>query len=399
MQASAGNRAVLFTMLIFYAQPLLMGAWLSQVSGIQTGLGVDKAVLSLGLMGMPAGLVPTLYFAGKIVEKRGPRRSLLLMFPPMLFLAALPGFVNTIGAMFVVLFLLGMCIAVVQLSLNVYAGRVEQASGRFIMNRAHGFWSAGVMTGSLIAVRIATMGAEPGPILGGMAIVLLPVLMGIAWFAPHVAVHEQGDASPGPRRAIPKALIFVTFVVLGATFIEGTMTDWASIYMREIVHLSQGKEGLAVAIFAGLVTLGRFIGDGLAVLIGPVRLARVCLTSAIAGILTLVVSANEQLAYLGFALVGFGASTIFPLGVSACAAMDLENVERNVAVMTFGALMGLLLAPPTIGFLSEITSLSTALAVLLPGAVVSFLLAYHLKPSPGLAQQNVDTHIKIQQIN
>lgn len=246
------------------------------------------------------------------------------------------------------------------------------------------------MTGSLIAVPFATNGIQPGPLLGGMAIVLLPLLMGIAWFAPHVAGHVKNSAAPGPRRPIPNALIFVTFVVFGATFIEGTMNDWASVYMREIVQLAQGKEGLAVAIVAGFVTVGRFVGDGLTTMIGPVRLARVCLVSAFAGILMLVLSADEQLAYLGFAMVGFGVSTIFPLGVSACAAMDFENVERNVAVMTFGALMGLLLAPPAIGFLSELTSLSTAFAILLPGAVVSFVLAYHLKPMPDLAEQNAD---------
>ncbi|MEE9428320.1 MAG: MFS transporter [Paracoccaceae bacterium] len=382
MQHPHNKTAILFTMLIFFSQPVLFGTWLSQVAQIQALLNVDKAQLSFALIGLPAGLLPTLYFASKFVEKRGPRKAMLWVFPPLLIFGALPGYVPGIPALFVTLFLFGVFIAIAELAMNVYAGRAEQQSGRLIMNRAHGFWSAGVMVGSLIGVQLVTNGISSRISLLLVAGVMMPVLVYLSWSAPHI----PKDMDDGPKNhgstdinPIPKALILIAVAVFGATLIEGTMNDWATVYMVEIVKISQGQEGYAVAIFAGFVTLGRFLGDGLNAKIGPVNLARFCIGSALLGLLILIFSSDRSLAYLGFALAGFGVSTIFPLGVSACAAIDKANVERNVAIMTFGALLGFLVAPPLIGFVSESANLAVGFSLLLPGAIASIFLARYLR--------------------
>ena len=40
--------------------------------------------------------------------------------------------------------------SLLELALNVHAGRVEKHTQGVIMNRCHGFWSLGIMTGSLL---------------------------------------------------------------------------------------------------------------------------------------------------------------------------------------------------------------------------------------------------------
>ncbi|MEE9387327.1 MAG: MFS transporter [Paracoccaceae bacterium] len=380
MQSAQEKSAILFTMLIFFTQPVLFGTWLSQVAQVQGVLNISKAQLSLGLIGLPAGLLPTLFIAPRLVEKLGPRQAMRWVFPPMVFFGALPGYAFGITSLFLALFLLGASVAIADLALNVYAGRVEQQTGRMIMNRAHGFWSAGVMIGSLIGVQLVSYGMSPRHVLLLVAGAMMPVLMFVSWKSPHMPPPDRGENNRSSgARPIPKVLVLIAVAVFGATLIEGTMNDWATVYMVEIINVTQGQEGYAVAVFAGFVTLGRFVGDRLNAKFGPVSLARFCIASALFGVLILIFSSDRSLAYLGFGLAGFGVSTMFPLGVSACAAIDSTNVERNVALMTFGALLGFLIAPPLVGFLSEVTNLSTAFVILLPGAIASYILAWHLR--------------------
>lgn len=76
--------------------------------------------------------------------------------------------------------------------------------------------------------------------------------------------------------------------------------------------------------------------------------------------------------------MGFGVSTTFPIGVSATAALSDDGEARNVSVMTFGAVSGLLVGLPMFGFFADTCSLSTAFLRLLPGLVFGFGFARRL---------------------
>ena len=158
------------------------------------------------------------------------------------------------------------------------------------------------------------------------------------------------------------------------------MNDWATVYMREAFSGGLNTDGYAVTVFAGMVTFGRFIGDSLNKRFGAVWLARVCLGSAIAGAVTLVLSPAAWVSFVGFGLVGFGVSTIFPLGISASAALSERGEARNVSIMTFGALSGFLIGPPMIGYISELSSLNHAFGFLIPLLIVSLLFSGRLVP-------------------
>jgi MFS family permease len=125
---------------------------------------------------------------------------------------------------------------------------------------------------------------------------------------------------------------------------------------------------------------GRFLGDWLRRRMGSVALARVTTSSAILGVLLLVVPLPIWLALPGFAAVGFGISAAYPLGVSAIAAMDDRYESGNIAIMATVALGGFLIGPPLIGFVSEAFSLRFAFATLLPGLLIALWLTRWLRP-------------------
>ena len=374
--------AALLCMALFLAQPIQFGIWLSRISEVQTVLGLSKSTLAFALLGMPIGLLPTLYFAGSIIDRIGVRSALFWAFPAMLLAGTFPGLSSGATGLFFALMVLGTAFAFAEVGLNVFAAQTEKHFGITIMNRAHGFWSLGVMTGSLIGVQFANFGWAAFPSLTIAGCALLPVLIIITSRLPtYGAVTENAETQSQPS-GLPTGLIPIILVVFGATMTEGAMSDWATVYMRDSSWGGTARDGLAVSVFAGSVTFGRFIGDSINLRFGPVALARGCLVLALAGVSILVSATNLWMAFVGFGLVGLGVSAIFPLGISATAPLSAQNQARNVSVMTFGALTGFLIGPPMIGIAAEWEGLRFALGLLIPPLAVSLLMAARLADRP-----------------
>ena len=166
------------------------------------------------------------------------------------------------------------------------------------------------------------------------------------------------------------------------TLTEGVMADWSAVYLAERLGDPTANAGIAVTVFSGFMAGGRFLGDFLKRKLGGVTLARVTTGSAILGLFLIVLPLPLWLLMPGFAAVGFGISAAYPLGVSAIAALDDRYESANIAIMATVALGGFLVGPPLIGFVSEALSLRAALACLLPGLVVAFVLTRWLDHRP-----------------
>ncbi len=368
-------------MALFLAQPIQFGIWLSRISEVQVALDLSESTLAFSLLGMPLGLLPTLYFAGSIIDRIGVRSALLWAFPAMLVTGTLPGLAGSAPGLFFGLMALGACFAFAEVGLNVFAAQTEKHFRIVIMNRAHGFWSLGVMLGSLIGVQLAKLEMHAFSTLALAGCGLLPILVAISLRLPAFrAEEESAKDDPGPRR-LPTGLIPIILVIFGATVTEGAMSDWATVYMREAPWGGMALDGLAVSVFAGMVAFGRFIGDSINHRLGAVVLARICLILAIAGVSVLVTSSAMWMSFIGFGLVGLGVSTIFPLGISATAQLSDRNQARNISVMTFGALSGFVIGPPVIGLVAEAGSLKLGLGLLVPALVTSLALSARLAKS------------------
>lgn len=304
----------------------------------------------------------------------------------MLLAGILPSLAMGTASLFLALFVFGVVLPFAQVSLNVFAAQVEKKFNVKSMNHAYGFWSLGIMAGSLFGMQLASVGVAAAPSLIIAAVALMPLLIMAAYALPDMKSVQPRTTKSGVLPPIPNAVWLIAAVIFGATLVEGAKIDWAIVYMREIAGAIAGSEGLAVTVFSGFVTIGRFMGDALNRRFGTVFLVRFCLGSAIFGLIILIAGFGETSTFLGFALVGFGVSTIFPLGVSATAALSDKGEARNVSIMTFGALSGFLVGPPMIGFFADTFSLSAAFILLVPGLVFSFKFTKRLSSNGHLGR-------------
>lgn len=369
-------------MALFFIQPLALGGWLAMIPSVQDALGLNKAVLALTLMGSPLALLPVLQLAAQYVDRIGVKRIFYTVFPIQTVALILPFFAWNAVSLFFALAAVGASAAFLEVGLNLYASRFEKRTGRMIMNRSHGYWAAGVGVGSAVAVWMSPI----DPRVIQMAIALTSGAAGILGtiFLKQLTAHVV--TAPPPKRRLrdfPPALWFIGVGMCFGTMTEGAVNDWGAIYMTERFFdgALSGPDlaaGVAVTVFAFFLAGGRFLGDLLRRVFGSVVLARMTLGTALVGLLVVILAADPDIALLGFAALGFGVSACFPLGVSAVAAIDDRYEASNIALMSMIALCGFLLGPPLIGFIAEGFGLRVAIAMLMPGLIVAFLIAGRL---------------------
>lgn len=372
------RRAILLTMAIFMLQPLAFGAWLALIPVVKANLGLDKAQLAIALLGLPVASLPSLQLASRMLTRFGPRRILFVTFPIFSLLFLLPLNVGSQGALFGSLMLLGVAMAFMQTSLNVYAGRLEKSLGVYVMSRCHGLWAMGLMLGSLSVAWLSSL--EPTAALLSIGVVAAVLGSVVSRMLPKLGA--EGETVAPPRRQfsqIPVAIFFVAAMAVSVGMTEGAMADWGAVYLSERLSVDSPYIGIGVSIYAGCLAAGRLLGDWLNKMIGTVQLARLTIAIAIAGLGLLVLPLPLAFAFVGFAFVGFGASVGFPLAVSAVASLDDTYESANIAVLTTISISGFLVGPPLIGFLAEAVSLQLALAALIPGLILGIVFARHLK--------------------
>lgn len=362
-------------MTAFFLQPIAFGSWLPQIPGVQERLSLGPAELAVALLGLPTGILLMLPFAGQLVGRIGSRNTLIFGFPVFLALVPLPVAAPDIVSLFLLLALLGIGLSTIELGLNVEADVIEKRGTVSIMNRCHGFWSLGIMTGSLVGAGFLALHTSPFIAIGLLSLVLMPVSVIVCRALP---VHAAPVAETQPRsswRLPSPGILGISLFVFGITMTEGAVADWSAVYLKDVFQTTGMATGMGYVVFAMMVSVGRFVGDAAKERFGAVLLARLCLIFALVGMLLVVTAPVPALVYLGLASVGLGVSVGFPLAVTASADLGDRPAAENVAILSFIALLGFLIGPPMIGFVAEVLGLRSGLATLLPPLVVSILLA------------------------
>ncbi len=379
MDGQTARRATILIMAIFVVQPLAIGGWLALIPHVKDALGLTKGQLAIALLGMPIALIPTLQLAGGLVTRLGVRHVFRWMFPVQSLAVLLPLVAWDGVSLFFALACLGAATAFLEVGMNVYAGRLEKKSGLLIMNRCHGFWALGITGGSAL---VAMMAGLP-PWIPLLTLAVVSTVSGLAITHQLPRLVEAADGPTPPRRRLselPAALFLIAGAMFFVTMTEGAMADWAAVYLAERLGGVDASAGISVTVFSAFLAGGRFMGDWMKRHLGAVRMGRLTVACAIVGLLLLVLPLPLAFAYPGFALVGFGVSAGFPLGVSAVAELDDAYEAPNIAVMAQVALCGFLVGPPLIGTVAEATSLPLGLAVLIPGLVMAIVLMHWLGP-------------------
>ena len=375
----AAQSQIFLLKLFFLLQPVAFGSWLPCIPEVQRVLGLDARSLAFALAGMPAGILLTLPFAAPAVHATGPRRMLMIMFPMFLISAVLPVWAQSQFGLFLSLLLLGCALSTTELAMNVEADSLEKQHKVSIMNACHGFWSLGMMTGSLLGATQSEFAIAPG---WGVALTATAVLIPgwvTAYGLPTAQQATTTSVSPNAASWWPSSsLLGIAVFVFGVTLTEGAIADWSAVFLHDVHGANGLSAGFGYSAFAGLMTMMRLNGDALKRRYSSVSLARACGGIAVLGTVLVVTSINAVTATVGFALLGIGAAVAFPLAVSSGGQLTDRPVAASVAFISFVALVGFLVGPVVIGTMAQAFGMRIGLSMVLPALIISLMLAHNL---------------------
>jgi len=366
----------------FFVYSFGMGGIFPRLAEIQASLNVPTGIFGLSLIGTSVGTLISLTLAAPLIERLG-HRLVLFLIPLLAAFYALASFAPGPVALFLLLLPCGLTIGCIEIIINLEADRVEHALGRRIMNRAHGFWSAGFFCAGLVGAAFAQIGLSPQvDLLVMVPVILVADLLVLGGFEPAPA-RATAVSESAPRFARPTvAILLLVVFTLSAMLMEGAGADWASIYMRDEFDAVPFVVGIGAAAGACLQAITRFFADGFVERYSPVSVARALLCVLAVGAVIVFFAPSDIIALVGLGLLGVGTSVIFPLAMSAAAQRTDRAAAINVAALAQLSFGAFLLGPPLLGTIAQQFGVRWSFGIGLPLVVVSLLLAGSLGKRP-----------------
>jgi MFS family permease len=365
--------------LIFFLDGLIIAKWLPHLPDIQVDLGLDVGQLGLALAALPLGIMSSLPLVGTLLLSRfSERTAIRVTFFWLALTSVLPGLAWDFSSLAVALFFYGSGIAGVEVSMNATADAVEAREGRRIMSSCHGLWSVGNLTGAALGSLALSLQVGASTALT----VAAPILMLLAYVMTGRLGTAPISSESGPVLALPDLpLLVLCLLPFCACVLEGAMADWAAVYLRSEHGAQAALTGAGFGVFAAVMAATRLSGDRIIDRVGPVFIARCCGVSGVLGLLLIWLAPGVWPALVGFALMGFAASLIFPISVTAAARQPGRSPAMNIASLSLICFSGYVIGPPVVGLIADHIGLRNALACLIPFALGVLLLAPKLQPA------------------
>ena len=372
-----GKNARVATNVLFFLCGISFASWASRIPDVKEFLQLSDAALGSVLFAMPIGSLTALPIAGVVIGKFGSRK--VTLFAMLVYLLALPflGLAKTPTSLAMALFIFGFGSDMLNISMNVQAVNVEKIQNRSIMSSFHAIFSVGFMVGAALGGLIAKQGINTFQHL--TAIGMIDAVMGISVYR-FLIVQDQKSDKASPLFALPdKSLMLLGIIAFCGMLSEGAMADWSVLYYKQVLNDPQGFTTAGFTAFSVAMVMGRIFGDRIVQSIGLRKTLLINCLIVFLGMSIALIVRNPYVIVLGFGVTGLGLSTIVPLIYSEAGHSKTMSAGVALAAISTVGIVGFLIGPVMIGYLSEFSSLRTALSSLIVLGLVGAFLTTKIK--------------------
>lgn len=356
-----GDRRLLLG--VFAVMGLVMAVWGTRMPSVQRVANLGTGRLSLVLLGAAVGMVAGLQLGGRLADRHGPSRLLVVPAVVLGLALALLGQCRTLPTLIGAAVVFGLAHGLLDVGCNVSAVHCEIAFQRSIMSGLHAAYSIGALCGAALAAVTTWMSHEVLFAMVGAVTVLAAVTAVPAVRATSLD-HAPVRPEAVPDEAKPAQTSHASVWLLGALaaaclLAEGAAADWSAVHLHSL-HSSEATAAAAYALYSAAMATARLTGDRLTGRYGAPALVRAGATLAAAGLGAALIAGSAPAALLGWMALGAGLSTAMPALITAAG----RGGPRAVGTVTTIGYLGLLAGPAAIGAIASLTSLTTALALL-----------------------------------
>lgn len=376
--------ARLACMFYFMAPGLAYGLVTSRMPALKNMTGATEGELGIILLCFGLSALIGLAFAPRLIAKISAQTTLLASSLACMVFVVLVSFSSSVWFFGIAMALLGICMGLCDVTMNVQGVEVERAYKKSSMNILH----AGYNIGAAAAACAGSIFAATN--FGVWVNFVLPVavMAGMLWWAEprlvtgNLEKPERSESSPlvsvEPKKRLP-FLVWVCGLLCVCCYVsEGSVGEWGSLYLHQE---KAAPESIAALVFAGFSIcslLCRLVADRLCNNFGDFLVSTAGATIALAGMLTVLSSSSWSICLIGYAMMGLGQAPIVPIAFSRAGAIKGVSTARATSLVSLLAYAGLLFAPPAFGLSAEHFGLHTALCAVPVLLTITVLLAFLL---------------------
>jgi MFS family permease len=362
--------------LYFFFAGLIFSSWASRIPDVKDMFALNEAELGAVLFMLPLGALLALPVVGWVVHRLGSKRASvasLLLYTVLLFLISKAHSVLSIS---IVLFLFGVIGNFANIAMNTQGLSVQHKLKKPILSGLHAMWSLGAFLAAAITGWTMSVGYSMEMHFGMIAL----AAAGVTLFFSFSLIQDVAGEHRQKVFALPnRGLLLMGIICFCVAMSEGAMADWSSLYYRQVVHELNKVSTVGYTAFALCMALGRFFGDRLLQALGYSSVLKLNGILVLIGMgLALAINTPEAV-IIGFALVGFGVSSVIPIVYMRSAKSKSMAPSAAIAAVSSIGFMGFLFGPPIIGFIAQETGLRLALSIVAFLGMMIWLLSIRMK--------------------
>lgn len=240
----------------------------------------------------------------------------------------------------------------------------------YIMSYAlvHSAWTNGYRTVSYLQFGIA-------------AVLLLSMPL---WKVNKSAAEQENGEFLGIKGAFKiKGVPYLLTGFFAYCAAEATTMLWASSYLESARNLSKQQAAAFGSLFFIGITAGRFLSGFISDKLGDMRMIRLGIAVALAGIVCIAIPTGST-AIIGFVVIGLGCAPVYPCVIhSTPSNFGAENSQGIIGIQMASAYVGSTFMPPIFGLLANLTTLKFLPLYL---AVFMFLLLFMINKTEKLCR-------------
>jgi MFS family permease len=375
--ARALGRAHVGVVLTFALVGVVNGVLAARLPGLAGKLALTDGDVGLVILSWGVAAAVTTQCMRWLVTTVGHRLLLRVSGPLLTVAVALIALSPSFPLLLAAAACFGTTFGVTESMINIQGGLLERLASRPLMNGLHAGWSAGAVTGGLLAAALAALDVSYTVSVLGVALAVLPIIFAAGW----TYLDEPGNEAEESvgRRGLPAIVFLVGAIAFLGLLLEGLVGDWSGLLLTSDLRASAALAAIAYPVFELAMFCGRLFGDRLSLRFNARSVLTAAGAAAALGVMLIVTAPSATLAIVGFGLTGMTVCVVVPLSMSLAGKLAPGHSAAAVAQVSAMGYAGLLAGPVAIGFVAEASTLRTGISM---GMVAALLIAVGSRSLP-----------------
>lgn len=357
-------------MAFFFIAGGVYSSVMAYMPSIKLHTNTNSAQIGTALFFFGASSLLSLLTSKKILEKLESATVIFLCTVWISICLCGLAFASSPIQLFICFAAMGFAVGMIDAAVNVQGILFEHRHKQVSLNLFHAFYSCGSLALSVVAALAASASLKAGiffPCVAALFIILSLSFKG-GLLSDNKTENKEKEGVV-KKSKLPFFIIICGLLALLAYSAEGSVAEWGSLYLVEEKGASVAVGALVYGVFSAMSFIGRLMVDPIRKKVGSFIPLIIGLLIGLFGMLIVLSAGSPYLCLVGYAMMGIGLAPLVPTFFSLAGSIPGISPQQASSTVAFLAYGGLLFVPPCIGYVAHISSLHSALFI-----VVAFLM-------------------------